>query len=133
MSAFLSIKLVRYAVVGGLTLALYLVCGEVVHGLALPLIWQMSLPFIAAVGFNYVLQRAWVFEDSRPTSSSLPRYGVMIAVGYVINVAALIAFSRMPLVVAQLAAAVLVVASNAVFSFCWVFFGAKGASRVRPG
>lgn len=122
MTALLSIKLVRYAVVGVLTLAIYLACGEVMHELAWPLFWQASLPFIAAVAFNYVLQRVWVFEDSRPTSSSLPKYGIMIVIGYVINLLALVALSpRMPLVAAQLTAATLVVISNACFSFFWVF------------
>lgn len=130
MTALLSIKLVRYAAVGGLTLAIYLVCSETVHGLALPLIWQASLPFIAAVAFNYVLQRAWVFGDSRPTAASLPKYGIMIVIGYVINVLALFALSpRMPLVLAQLTAAALVVVSNVFFSFCWVFV-MRGASVI---
>ncbi|NPC55459.1 GtrA family protein [Caenimonas soli] len=130
MTALLSIKLVRYAVVGALTLAIYLACGEVAHGLALPLIWQASLPFIAAVAFNYVLQRVWVFEDSRPTASSLPKYGVMIVIGYVINLLALVALSpRMPLVMAQLTAATLVVISNAFFSFFWVFLTRGGGAN----
>lgn len=130
MTAHFSVKLVRYAVVGVLTLAIYLACGEVVHRFALPLIWQASLPFIAAVAFNYVLQRVWVFEDPRPTASSLPKYGIMIVIGYVINLLALVAFSpRMPLIVAQLTAAALVVISNAFFSFFWVFLTDKGNAQ----
>ena len=130
MMALPSAKLVRYAVVGVSTLAIYLACGEVAHGLAMPLIWQASLPFVVAVAFNYVLQRVWVFEDSRPIASSLPKYGIMIVIGYVINLLALIALSpRLPLMVAQLTAAALVVISNAFFSFLWVFLSDKGNAQ----
>lgn len=116
-------RLLRYGVVGMATLALYLALGRLMHSLEAPLFWEASLPFVAAVAFNYLTQRGWVFEDSRPAAASLPKYLVMIGIGFVINLLALLAFSeRMPLLLAQLMAVVLVVASNAIFAFAWVFF-----------
>lgn len=122
MTRISAIRLVRYAVVGIITLAIYLAIGEVVHRLNIPLFWRAPVPFAAAVAANYLLQRAWVFEDPRPTFASLPKFVVMIIVGYVINFLALLTFlPRMPLLLAELSAVVLVVLSNAIFSFWWVF------------
>jgi putative flippase GtrA len=119
-------RFARYAVVGVSTLAIYLALGEILHRLNAQLFWQASVPFLAAVTFNYLLQRGWVFDDSRPAVASLPKYVVMIVIGYLINFAAFVTLSpQMPLVAAQLIAAVLVVISNAVFSFSWVFIGAR--------
>ena len=124
-------RLLRYAVVGVVTLAIYLGIGEVIHRLDMPLFWRAPLPFAAAVAANYLLQRAWVFQDLRPTSASLPKFLVMIAVGYAINFLALFAFlPRMPLLLAELTAVVLVVLSNAVFSFWWVFVRHGGGPEV---
>jgi putative flippase GtrA len=123
--------LLRYAVVGILTLAIYMLLGGAMHRLQAPLFWEATLPFAAAVIFNYLSQRSWVFADSRPMSSSLLKYALMIAMGYTINYFALLALlPRMPLHLAQLTAVVLVVLSNAVFSFSWVFPG-SGAVRTR--
>jgi putative flippase GtrA len=79
------------------------------------------------------LQRAWVFEDARPARSSLPKYAVMITVGYMINLAALTEFApRMPLLLAQLTAVMLVVAWNAALSFSWVFLaGSRNAKSMK--
>lgn len=118
----LSVKLVRYAVVGVLTLAVYLTAGHLTRWLAASVLWQASLSFAIAVAVNYVLQRIWVFEDSTPISSSLSRYVAMVVIGFLINLLALTALSPvMPLLAAQLAAVVLVVASNGLLSFAWVF------------
>jgi putative flippase GtrA len=126
----LSIRLVRYAVVGVLTLAIYLIIGQSLNWFDVPVFAQASLSFGAAVSLNYFLQKAWVFQDSRPTVSSLPKYVVMVLVGYVINLLVLIALSpRMPLLLAQLTAVVLVVASNALLSFWWVFFRAGSGAK----
>jgi putative flippase GtrA len=115
-------KLARYAVVGLVTLAVYLITGRLAQGLEIAMVWQASLAFTAAVTVNFLLQRAWVFADSRPAASSLPRYAVMISVGYVINYLALASLSpHLPLIMAQLFAVCLVVISNAVLAFSWVF------------
>lgn len=126
-------RLLRYATVGGLTLAIYIGLGQLLHHSGLSVPWQASLSFIAAVAFNYLLQRSWVFEDSRSARDSLPKYVLMIAVGYAINLATLFAISyAVPLLAAQLAAVVLVVLWNAALSFCWVFL-ADARSRGPAG
>lgn len=115
-------RVLRYATVGGLTLAIYIGLGQLLHHAGLSVPWQASLSFITAVAFNYLVQRSWVFDDSRPVRDSLPRYVLMIAVGYAINLAALFSLSpAVPLLAAQLAAVFLVVCWNAALSFCWVF------------
>lgn len=139
MTAWLSRKLVRYAVVGVLTLAVYLAVGQGLHRVAMTAFWQGSLSFSAAVTFNYLLQRLWVFRDPRPTASSLPKYVVMISIGYVINGLCLIAlYPSVPLLMAQLAAALLVILANAALSFSWVFLkrndsDAAGVSAMKQG
>lgn len=112
----------RYAAVGLLTLAVYLAAGHAARALGLPFAAEATLPFALAVAANYLLQRGWVFRDPRPTSASLPRYAVMVGLGCLIN-AMVLAWSppQLPLWATQLAAAVLVVASNALLAFTWVF------------
>jgi putative flippase GtrA len=124
-------RLARYAVVGFLTLAIYLFVAKVAARLGMALSWQASTAFISAVVVNYLLQRSWVFADSGPVASSLPKYVVMISVGYVVNLVALEALApRIPVTVAMLVAVVVVVISNALLSFAWVFLD-RGARTVR--
>lgn len=114
--------LLRYAVVGVATLALYLALGEALRRLRWPMSALASVPFALAVLFNYLLQRGWVFKDHGPSRSSAPRFAAMIALGYTINYLALATLSSwIPLVFAQVVAACLVVVSNAALSFTWVF------------
>ncbi len=116
------LKMGRYVVVGILTLVVYLASGAVMQRLGLTIGWLGPLAFIVAVTFNYLLQRAWVFADSRPVAASLAKYGFMITIGCIINSLTLMVLaSHMPLVFAQLTAVVLVVVSNAFFSFFFVF------------
>ena len=115
-------KLMRYAVVGLLTLGVYMGIANAAGRLGLTSTWQVSVAFISAVAVNYVLQRSWVFADARPARASLPRYAVMISVGYAVNLFAVEALAaHVPMTVALLAAVVLVVISNALLSFTWVF------------
>lgn len=127
-------KLIRYAVVGTLTLVVYLAVGEVAHRNGLAMGWQASLAFIAAVAFNYLLQQWWVFEGAGPTASTFPKYVVMVCVGYLINLTALKSLTaHLPLLLAQLIAVTLVVLSNAGLAFTWVFLNQKaGRKRGAP-
>lgn len=116
-------RVLRYAAVGLATLAIYLAVGGALHRLGWSIFWQSLLPFGAAVAVNYQLQRAWVFQDTRPLSSTMPRYAGMITLGFAINYVVLSTLSgHWPIALAQLAAATLVVMSNAACSFYWVFF-----------
>jgi putative flippase GtrA len=122
MAPSLFAKLARYAAVGLLTLAIYLIVAKAGERLGLSITWHVSLAFISAVAVNYSLQRSWVFADSRPATSSLPKYAAMISFGYAVNLFAVEALaSRVPMTVALLVAVVLVVVSNALLSFMWVF------------
>jgi len=133
MAYFQLARLARYAVVGFLTLAIYLLVAKGAGRLGLPLSWQVSLAFISAVVVNYLLQRSWVFADSRPAASSLPRYVVMISVGYMVNLTALEALApRLPMTVALFLAVVLVVLCNALLSFTWVFLNRDAQGAARP-
>lgn len=132
MASSLPAKLARYAVVGFLTLAIYLLVARAAGRLGLALSWQVSLAFVSAVVVNYLLQRSWVFADRRPAASSLPKYVVMISVGYVVNLVALEALApRIPMTVALLVAVVAVVISNALLSFTWVFLN-RDTRAARP-
>lgn len=118
----LSNKLIRYAFVGIITLCVYLFAGTALYRSGVSINWVATLSFTAAVAVNYVLQKMWVFQDSRPVIASLPKYFVMTLVGYVTNSFVLNAsISQLPLPAAQLIAASAVVISNALFSFLWVF------------
>jgi putative flippase GtrA len=128
-------RIARYAAVGLLTFGVYLAAGQAALQLGFPLAARAFVPFTLAVVANYLLQRHWVFEDRRPASASLTRYVLMVTLGYAINLAVLAwAPAHMPLPVVQTAAAVLVVASNAVLAFSWVFFDpGSGAGRRASG
>lgn len=120
----------RYGVAGLLTLALYLAAGAALQALGASLAWTASLPFLLAVAFNYPVQRGWVFRDARPLRASLPRYLVMTGCGLAVNALVLLSLGpRLPLVWVQLAAVVLVVASNAALAFLWVFCVARQPPR----
>lgn len=126
-------KVARYATVGLLTLAIYILVAKAGGRFGLSLSWQVSLAFISAVIFNYLLQRSWVFADSRPVAASLPKYVAMVCVGYAVNLLAIDAMTpRISLTTALVAASVLVSISNAVFSFAWVFFIGDVDGIARP-
>lgn len=119
-------KLMRYATVGFLTLAVYLAVGSGLRWVGASVGVLGALAFAVAVAMNYLLQRVWVFSDSRPVIASLPKYVVMVAVGYALNNYVLTALIlEMPLIWAQCAAALAVVASNAGLSFLWIFSTAR--------
>lgn len=122
MASESSIKLARYAIVGIITMVVYLGFGAILQLAGLPINLLALSAFTVAVAVNYLMQRAWVFLDSRPFTDSLPRYSFMISIGYVINSVTLILLAPfMPLLLAQSVAIILVVISNAIFSFLWVF------------
>jgi putative flippase GtrA len=116
----------RYGVVGILGLGVYLLAGQALAAAGATATAIATLSFLAAIAFNYILQKIWVFADVRPVAASLPKYTVMTALGFVINIVAFRLLAPvMPLVAAQLASATLVVLSNALFAFLWVFGAPK--------
>lgn len=120
-------KLMRYGIVGVLTLAVYLGAGQGMRWAGLSVAVLGPLAFTLAVAVNYLFQRAWVFNDSRPPAASLPKYIAMVSIGYLINSLVLTSLAvDMPLTLAQCLAALAVVMSNAVLSFLWVFSVTRG-------
>ena len=118
----LSPRLLRYGVVGLLTYALYAGTGHLLLRAEVSLPVLAPIAFTVAIVFNYLLQRAWVFDDSRPVSGSLPKYLRMVLVGYVINSIVLLTLvPSLSLSLAQFVAVVLVIISNGLFSFLYVF------------
>lgn len=119
----LSKKIIRYAVVGIVTLCVYLIAGNALYKTGFSINVVATFSFTAAVAINYALQKIWVFQDSRPVVVSLPKYFIMTLVGYLTNSLVLnSSISQLfSLPVAQLIAASAVVVSNALFSFLWVF------------
>lgn len=115
-------RLLRYGAVGLATFGTYLLAGLALQQIGLPVAWLAPLAFTLAVGVNYALQKSWVFADRSRIASPLPRYLVMIGLGYAVNSLALMALAaHLPLLWAQTLAALLVTASNALLAFLWVF------------
>lgn len=127
MGRVLSAKLARYTATGLVTLAVYLMSGAAMQQAGLTIEVLAPIAFTSAVVVNYLLQKAWVFEDSRPVTASLPRYALMVGTGYVLNSVALGTLTpSLPLLWAQMLAVMLVVSSNAAFAFFWVFSFRRG-------
>ena len=115
-------KLFRYAIVGLLTTLVYLGSGTIMKFYGVHISLLASISFVAAVTFNYIMQKAWVFKDVNYAKGRLQKYIFMICTGYVVNITSLILMSpHTSLFFAQISAVVLVVISNALFSFFWVF------------
>lgn len=115
-------RVIRYIVVGLLTYAIYAGVGQLLLRAGVRLSILAPTAFTAAIVFNYLMQRVWVFDDRRPLGTTLPKYLIMICVGYVLNSVVLIALvPSIPLSMAQFVSVILVVMSNALFSFLYVF------------
>lgn len=115
-------RVIRYIVVGLLTYALYAGVGQLLLRTGVRLSILAPTAFTAAIVFNYLMQRVWVFDDRRPLGTTLPKYLIMICVGYVLNSVVLIALvPSISLSMAQFVSVILVVMSNALFSFLYVF------------
>lgn len=116
------VKITRYVIVGVATLAVYLTIGALLQITGVNVAILAPIAFAITVTVNYLLQRIWVFADSRPISASLPKYALMVTTGFALNSYTLITLSsHMTLLLAQLIAAALVVFSNILFSFLWTF------------
>nr|WP_294546094.1 GtrA family protein [uncultured Rhodopila sp.] len=69
MAAFL-----RYAIAGGLALALHLIVLQSLLSIACPALPASAIGFVLACALNYTLQKLWVFRSSRAHAVALPRY-----------------------------------------------------------
>ena len=84
-------SLVRFAAVGVISnVALYLAyIGVTLIGVGPKL--AMTLCFVAGVLFSFVLNRNWSFKSAGPTSGEFLRYAITYVVGYLLNLAGLLA------------------------------------------
>lgn len=115
-------KLLRYAIVGLMTMLVYLGSGAMMQSYGVPISLLASISFSVAITINYIMQKAWVFKNVDYDKGSLQKYIFMICFGYFINIISLIVMTPYTsLFLAQMSAVVLVVISNAFFSFLWIF------------
>ena len=115
-------KLFRYAIVGLMTMLVYLGSGSVMQSYGVPISLLASISFTLAITINYIMQKAWVFKNVDYDKGSLQKYIFMICSGYLINIISLILMTPFTsLFLAQMSAVVLVVISNGLFSFLWIF------------
>lgn len=115
-------KLLRYALVGLMTMLVYLGSGAIMQFYGMPISLLASLSFVIAITVNYIMQKVWVFKNVDYDKGSLQKYFFMICAGYFVNIISLIVMTpHVSLILAQTSAVVLVVISNALFSFLWVF------------
>lgn len=115
-------KLLRYAIVGLMTMFVYLGSGAMMQSYGVPISLLASISFSVAITINYIMQKAWVFKNVDYDKRSLQKYIFMICFGYFISIISLIVMAPFTsLFLAQMSAVVLVVISNALFSFLWIF------------
>lgn len=115
-------KLLRYAIVGLMTMLVYLGSGAMMQSYGLPISLMASISFSVAITINYIMQKAWVFKNVDYDKGGLQKYIFMICFGYFINIISLIVMTPYTsLFFSQMIAVVLVVISNALFSFLWIF------------
>lgn len=125
-------KLLRYAIVGLMTMLVYLGSGAMMQSYGAPISLLASISFSVAIAINYIMQKAWVFKNIDYDKGSLQKYMFMTCFGYFINIISLIVMTPYTsLFLAQMSAFVLVVASNALFSFLWIFSPQKNNYLLR--
>lgn len=98
---------------------------------ALMLFFRADPAFANAVGYSvgltvsFVLNRGWTFQDTRPTSRVLPRFLLIVAGAYLVNLGAVLAatlhFSANPYLAQVLGVAVYTIC---MFLGCRVVFSA---------
>jgi putative flippase GtrA len=85
-------RLFRYAVAGGLSALTHLgVLAFLVEAMSVRPVVASAIGFLLSILVSYTLQRSWVFDSSTPMWVSLPRFLAVIAVGFALNAAVMIA------------------------------------------
>lgn len=123
LARYLIVGLVSYGIdIGLLTLAWYV--------LRLPLWLATSIGFWGSFAVNFVLSRHWTFDAANhPVGAQLVRYGVLVAVNYVVTVLAVMALHQagLPVVAARTITLAVLTASTFIIYRTWVF-ARKGAA-----
>lgn len=120
----------RFGVVGVLTAGIYALILALAVKAGEPAAFGVALAYILAVGFNYWAHYQWTYRTDRPHRSTGPRYLLVIAVVFCINVAAT-AFLPGLLGVGYVEVQVGLAAIAAIVTFAaqtiWVFSGPADA------
>jgi len=119
------LQLIRFSVVGGLGLSIYLVCTILLMKFAaVSLFASASLAFALVVLVNYLLHYSWTFRSKRPHSSAALRFTITSIGGMAINGGFLALASRVVqryTFLLLIAGALLVVVWNYLLARFWAF------------
>lgn len=130
-------SLARYLVVGlvsyGIDVGLLLLCWHVLHA---PLWLATSMGFWGSFGVNFVLSRHWTFDvGNHPVGAQLVRYGILVAVNYVVTVLAVLGLHHagLPVVAARTLTLAVLTISTFILYRTWVFARKDGIDASRAG
>jgi putative flippase GtrA len=123
-------SLVRFAVTGGLSVAVDFVVLTLLHGvLHVDLVLSATLGYLASLVVNYSLNHAWVFQSSGDHGRRLLKYGSLVVVNYALTIG--VVSGLVAVGVYYLLAKLVVVVINAVLNFTlfrsWVFSAPQAA------
>jgi putative flippase GtrA len=115
----------RFVLVGGTACALYFaISWLLVSAFGIGQVIATSIAFAIVIAWNYLLHYHWTFRSARAHSIAGLRFGVMSAVGFLLNWSAVSVglkfLPKSPFLV-KMAAVGLVVLFNLVMSSLWVF------------
>jgi putative flippase GtrA len=121
----LSLKVLRFAVVGVSTAALYyaLLYGSV-EALGVNATLASSLVYVLVLGFNYLMHHSWTFSQSTAHTHTLSRYLVMVFCGFLLNAVIMyggVSLAGLNYLLVQGAAMFSVIVWNFSVSLLWVF------------
>lgn len=124
-------RLVRFAVVGLASTALYFAMLLALAGTGLP-VWLLTTAcYAASMVFNYLAQARYTFRARAGSWSGVIRYAVMHAAAMVFNAAAMTGLTGQgwPLLAAQVPVTGILTLSTFLLSRYWVFPGTDALRR----
>jgi putative flippase GtrA len=118
-------KFSRFLVVGGIaTLIQYAILIALVQTGIADAVRASTIGFAVSAICNYLLNRVWTFRSKSPHVQAASRFGIMVAVGLLLNYAVMRLFFRvvgLDYRVAQVIATAVVLVCNFALSSTWVF------------
>src|SRR5688572_9167946 len=130
-SAFDLRKMLRFVLVGGAsTLCQYIVLALLVELADVRAAVASCIGYGAGAAVNYAMNRLWTFKTNLSHAENLPRFLVMITIGFLLSYALmhlLVDVAGINYLLAQLLTTGIVMLSNYLLSAAWVF-----RSRVPP-
>jgi putative flippase GtrA len=118
-------RLVRYGFAGAASAVTHLGILTVLVELAgFRPVMSSALGFTASIGVSYLLQRSWVFASAVPNHVALPRFLLVTAVGFTLNVVIMWGGTealQLNYLLVQLVALVAIPLSNYTLNSIWTF------------